>query len=65
MTEAAHLGRRPAAPDQTTGRVLVVEDEPGIAGFVRRGLQFEGFAVEVADDGRADGTIALDVKIVE
>ncbi|MDQ3410867.1 MAG: response regulator transcription factor [Chloroflexota bacterium] len=52
MTEAAHLGRRPAAPDQTTGRVLVVEDEPGIAGFVRRGLLFEGFTVEVATDGR-------------
>jgi len=34
-------------------RVLVVEDEPGIAGFVRRGLLFEGFAVEVATDGRA------------
>ena len=34
-------------------RVLVVEDEPGIAGFVRRGLLFEGFAVDVATDGRA------------
>jgi len=34
-------------------RVLVVEDEPGIAGFVRRGLLFEGFAVDVAADGRA------------
>ena len=38
------------APDRA--RVLVVEDEPGIAGFVRRGLLFEGFAVEVAPDGR-------------
>ena len=34
-------------------RALVVEDEPGIAGFVRRGLLFEGFAVDVAGDGRA------------
>jgi two-component system response regulator MprA len=34
-------------------RVLVVEDEPGIAGFVRRGLLFEGYHVEVAADGRA------------
>jgi two-component system response regulator MprA len=33
-------------------RVLVVEDEPGIAGFVRRGLLFEGYAVDVATDGR-------------
>ena len=32
--------------------VLVVEDEPGIAGFVRRGLVFEGFTVELASDGR-------------
>ena len=32
-------------------RVLVVEDEPGIAGFIRRGLLFEGFSVDVAVDG--------------
>lgn len=51
----------PSQPDRTPqpsrgsgeARVLVVEDEPGIAGFVRRGLLFEGFAVEVAADGRA------------
>jgi two-component system response regulator MprA len=49
--------------------VLVVEDEPGIAGFVRRGLIFEGFAVDVAADGRAalaairDGQ--LDVVILD
>jgi DNA-binding response OmpR family regulator len=32
-------------------RVLLVEDEPGIVDFVRRGLQATGFAVEVAFDG--------------
>jgi two-component system response regulator MprA len=32
-------------------RILVVEDEPGIAGFVRRGLHFEGYDVAVAPDG--------------
>ena len=32
-------------------RVLVVEDEPGIVDFVRRGLGAEGFAVETAMDG--------------
>jgi two-component system, OmpR family, response regulator MprA len=37
---------------QAKTRVLVVEDEPGIAGFVRRGLLFEGYAVDVAVDGR-------------
>ncbi|MFL5759262.1 MAG: response regulator transcription factor [Thermomicrobiales bacterium] len=38
--------------NQTRARVLVVEDEPGIAGFVRRGLIFEGFEVEVATNGK-------------
>jgi two-component system, OmpR family, response regulator MprA len=31
--------------------VLLVEDEPSISGFVRRGLIFEGFDVDVASDG--------------
>ncbi len=37
----------------TTARLLVVEDEPSISGFVRRGLIFEGYEVEVAESGRA------------
>ena len=32
-------------------RILLVEDEPGIADFVVRGLREEGFAVEHAADG--------------
>jgi two-component system, OmpR family, response regulator QseB len=32
--------------------VLIVEDEPRIASFVERGLKAEGFAVQVAPDGR-------------
>ncbi len=36
-----------------TARLLVVEDEPSISGFVRRGLIFEGYDVEVAETGRA------------
>jgi two-component system OmpR family response regulator len=32
-------------------RVLVVEDEPKVAAAVRRGLEGEGFAVDVAGDG--------------
>lgn len=39
-------------------RILVVEDEPGIAGFVRRGLHFEGYDVDVVADG-ADALRAL------
>ncbi len=32
-------------------RILVVEDEPGIANFVRQGLTEAGYAVDVARDG--------------
>jgi two-component system copper resistance phosphate regulon response regulator CusR len=32
-------------------RILVVEDEKGIANFIREGLTEEGFAVDVAPDG--------------
>lgn len=32
-------------------RVLLVEDEPTIADFIRRGLSEEGYAVDVAPDG--------------
>jgi two-component system, OmpR family, response regulator MprA len=39
------------ARGKTPIRILVVEDEPGIAGFVRRGLHFEGYEVAVAPDG--------------
>lgn len=45
---AAASGRHTASP-----RLLVVEDEPSISGFVRRGLIFEGYEVEVAETGRA------------
>lgn len=40
-------------------RVLVVEDEPGIIGFVRQGLTEAGFAVDVARDGREGLDFAL------
>lgn len=32
-------------------RILVVEDSPRIASFLRKGLREEGYAVEVAEDG--------------
>lgn len=37
----------------TSTSILVVEDEPSISGFVRRGLIFEGFDVDVVADGNA------------
>lgn len=38
--------------DPADTRILLVEDEPSISGFVRRGLMFEGYQVEIAEDGR-------------
>lgn len=40
-------------------RILVIEDEPPIADFVRRGLESEGYAVEVAADGERGELEAL------
>jgi two-component system response regulator MprA len=34
-------------------RILIIEDEPEIAGYLRRGLLLEGFQVTVAADGPA------------
>jgi two-component system OmpR family response regulator len=39
--------------------VLLIEDEPGIVDFVRRGLEAEGFAVEAAGDGEEGERLAL------
>ncbi|HSZ14656.1 MAG TPA: response regulator transcription factor [Solirubrobacteraceae bacterium] len=46
---------RPAA----AGRVLLIEDEPGIVDFVSRGLEAEGFVVEAARDGVEGERMAL------
>src|SRR5215210_4928137 len=44
-----------ASPDEPRDdepmRILVVEDEPQIANFLRVGLGYEGFSVAVAEDG--------------
>jgi heavy metal response regulator len=41
-------------------RLLVVEDEQKVARFVRRGLEEEGYAVDVASDGETGLAMALD-----
>ncbi len=41
-------------------RILVVEDENKVAGFIRRGLEEEGYAVDVAGDGESGLAMALD-----
>ena len=40
-------------------RILLVEDETPIANFIRDGLREEGFAVDVADNGRTGLEMAL------
>lgn len=41
-------------------RILVIEDETKITDFLRRGLSFEGYEVDIAHDGEAGLTKALD-----
>jgi heavy metal response regulator len=43
-------------------RILVVEDEQKVASFIKRGLEGEGFEVEVADDGETGVSMAVDGK---
>ena len=40
-------------------RILVVEDEPGISGFLKQGLEEESFAVDVAEEGKKGLDLAL------
>lgn len=56
------LGDPSGAEREPTGngtRVLLIEDEPGIVDFVRRGLEAEGFAVDAAGDGIQGERMAL------
>ncbi len=41
-------------------RILVIEDEERIANFLRRGLAYEGYQVDVAHDGQAGLALARD-----
>lgn len=41
-------------------RILIVEDEPGIASFLQKGLRAEGFTTMVLEDGISAATIARD-----
>jgi two-component system, OmpR family, response regulator len=42
------------------GRVLVIDDEPNVAGFVERALRMKGFAVDIALGGERGLEAALD-----
>ncbi len=41
-------------------RILLAEDESAIAGFIKEGLEEEGFAVDVASNGRQGLEMAMD-----
>jgi heavy metal response regulator len=41
-------------------RLLVVEDEKKVANFIKKGLQEEGYAVDLASDGKTGLTMGLD-----
>ena len=41
-------------------RILVVEDDAPLAAFVRKGLESEGYEVDVAFDGEQANTMAID-----
>ncbi|MDX9760150.1 MAG: response regulator transcription factor [Bacteroidota bacterium] len=40
-------------------RLLIIEDEPGIANFIRDGLSEEGYVVDIAGEGRSGLAMAL------
>ncbi|MBD3630855.1 response regulator transcription factor [Cyclobacterium sp.] len=40
-------------------RILIVEDEQGIAAFLKQGLEEESFAVDVTDEGKSGLRLAL------
>ena len=41
-------------------RILVIDDEPRILGFLARGLAAEGYTVDVADNVLAAGKVGVD-----
>jgi heavy metal response regulator len=41
-------------------RILVVEDEKKVAGFIKQGLEEEGYVVDTAEDGEEGLVMALD-----
>jgi DNA-binding response OmpR family regulator len=59
LPSSSHVDADPASGSVGAARVLLVEDEPGIVDFVKRGLEAEGFAVQAALDGIEGERLAL------
>jgi two-component system, OmpR family, response regulator len=58
-TASPALGGADREQPRGAGKVLLVEDEPGIVDFVQRGLEAEGFVVRAALDGEEGERLAL------
>jgi DNA-binding response OmpR family regulator len=56
LASTAHGANRVTAP---AGRVLMIDDEPRIVNFVRRGLEAEGLEVDEASSGQEGLDLAL------
>ncbi|MEY9927866.1 two-component system response regulator MprA [Catenulispora sp. GP43] len=50
---AGAAGAQSVQNTQSTSEILVVDDEPGIRAVLASSLEFEGYAVRTANDGRA------------
>jgi DNA-binding response OmpR family regulator len=59
LSGAVHEDAGAMSATVESARVLLIEDEPGIVDFVKRGLQAEGFSVEAALDGIEGERLAL------
>jgi len=44
-------------------KILIIEDEIGIANFIKQGLEEEGYSVLVANDGKTGYELALSQKV--
>src|SRR5262245_51390316 len=66
LRTASRHSSRTKIPRGDRMRLLVVEDERGIAGALRQGLNEQGYAVDVARDGMAgrDYALATDYDII-
>lgn len=51
LTAANDAELRSAAEEERGMRILVVDDDPNIVDILRRGLTYEGYAVDTASDG--------------
>ena len=51
------------APRTTNMKILIIEDEIGIANFLKQGLEEEGYEVLVAHDGKTGLELAFNQKI--